>query len=76
MKYLEQLLDLVPDLRVVVLIARKAQWAESRFRTRWPKLKIVNTPHPSPLFINNARDNRELILRPLQQVAQYLENPT
>ena len=72
MKYLEQLLGLVPDFRVVVLIGRKAQGADSWFRSHSPKLRIVNAPHPSPLFINNAKHNRGLILEPLRQVAEYL----
>ncbi|MGH7717468.1 MAG: hypothetical protein ACREON_01305 [Gemmatimonadaceae bacterium] len=36
-------------------------------------IRIFLSPHPSPLFVNNAPGNRERILGILREVACYLE---
>ena len=60
----EQLLDLLPQLRVVVLLGRKAQ-------ASWRRLKLdkdvrtIDCPHPSPLVINTTPGAREQILNVL-----------
>lgn len=69
---LERLLDLLPKLRVIVLIGRKAERAAEHISDLRPELKIFRTPHPSPLFINNAPGNRKRILGVLQEVRQFL----
>lgn len=69
---LESLLNLLPKLRAVVLIGRKAERAAKHISVLRPKLKIFKSPHPSPLFINNAPGNRDRILKVLCEVAQFL----
>lgn len=70
---LEKLLGLLPNLKAIVLIGRKAQRAEDRIQTLRPGIKIFCSPHPSPLFVNNAPGNRDKILSVLRNVRLFLE---
>jgi uracil-DNA glycosylase len=70
---LRRLLDLLPNLRAVVLVGDKAQKAEAAIAESRPNLRIFRSPHPSPLFVNNAPGNRARILNVLREVARYLE---
>ena len=70
---LERLLGLLPNLEAIVLIGRKAQRAEDRVQTLRPGIKIFRSPHPSPLFVNNAPGNRDMILSVLRKVRIFLE---
>lgn len=67
------LLDLLPSLRAVVLVGRKAERAASIIARLRPEIRIFRSPHPSPLFVNNAPANRDRIRIVLQEVAQYLQ---
>lgn len=67
--WLEQLLSLLPHLRVVVLMGRKAAVAEPRLRAGRPELHLVKSPHPSPLFVNNRPGNRQIISDVLRLIA-------
>jgi uracil-DNA glycosylase len=49
--YVQQLLELLPDLKVIVLVGRKAQKAEEHLR-KLISVEIVKTFHPSPLVFN------------------------
>jgi len=68
-----RLLTLLPKLRAVVLVGRKAERAASVVSQLRPGVRVLRSPHPSPLFINNARGNRERILNILREAATYLE---
>jgi uracil-DNA glycosylase len=71
-KYLLNFLSLLPNLRIIVLGGRKAQKAEALITANCPEISIVKMPHPSPLFVNNAPDNKFKILRILQAVHEQL----
>ena len=68
---LQELLALLPALRAVMLVGKKAQRAE-RLLDLANETRVCRCPHPSPLFINNKPGNRALIEDQLRQVVQYL----
>lgn len=51
---LTRLLALLPNLRAVVLLGHKAEHAAKAIARLRPDLRIFRSPHPSPLFTNNA----------------------
>ncbi|MDP3048993.1 MAG: uracil-DNA glycosylase [Thermodesulfovibrionales bacterium] len=71
-KYLLDLLSLLPNLRIIVLGGRKAQKAETLIKAAFPDINLIKMPHPSPLFVNNAPENKFKILRTLQAVKEQL----
>lgn len=66
------LLNLLPKLRAVVLIGRKAEYVSKELERRRPDLKIFRSPHPSPMYCNRAPGNRQNICDVLFQVAEFL----
>jgi uracil-DNA glycosylase len=74
--HLRRLLALLPRLRAVALVGRKAQRAEPAVRAAAPHLRLSAMPHPSPLFVNTAPGNRARVLAPLRDVAAYLAGAT
>lgn len=73
-KYLLKFLSLLPNLRIIVLGGKKAQKAEALITANFPEISIVKMPHPSPLFVNNAPDNKFKILQILQAVQEQLSD--
>jgi uracil-DNA glycosylase len=71
-RHLEQLLQMLPALRVVVIMGKKAIFAEEHIRRARPGVEIIRSPHPSPLYVNNRAGNKEKILSALQSVARSL----
>jgi uracil-DNA glycosylase len=71
---LTRLLALLPKLKVVVLVGRKAERAASLISQLRPQLRLLRSPHPSPLFINNARGNWDRILSVLCEAAACLND--
>lgn len=71
--YVQELLALLPRLRAVALVGRKAQRAEVVVRQTSPGLRVFATPHPSPLFVNMAPANRAIILAALVDIAGFLD---
>lgn len=71
---LSRFLDLLPRLRVVVLVGRNAQRGEKLIRSLRPQIRIVNSFHPSPLFVNNAPGNRNLIVEAFREAGALLAN--
>lgn len=69
---LDELLGLLPKLRAVVLIGRKAQRAAGRIARLRPGVRVFRPPHPSPPFVNRAPGNRNGIARVLAEVAKFL----
>jgi uracil-DNA glycosylase len=66
---LPRLLDLLPNLRAVVFLGKKAEKARPEVERLRPKLSLFVSPHPSPLFVNHTRGNRDRILAVLREVA-------
>ncbi len=71
LKPLPRLLTFLPLLKAIVLLGRKAEKAmkqidQSRYR-------VFVSPHPSPLFVNNAPGNRDKLLSVLHEVRMFLE---
>jgi uracil-DNA glycosylase len=71
--YLQRVLRLLPNLRVIMLVGQKPQRIHSRLAAERPDLKIMDCPHPSPLFINRRPENRGLLLNVLLEAAAILK---
>jgi uracil-DNA glycosylase len=71
-----ELLALLPRLRGVVLLGKKAQIAWSVLNARRPDLRLFVSPHPSPLFCNHAPENRERILAVFREVCAFIDHQT
>ena len=56
-------------LETVVLMGNRAQSASAIISGAYPDVDIVDTPHPSPQFINRHPNNRSIILEPLKALA-------
>lgn len=67
---LPRLLELLPKLRTIVLLGRKAERAQRLFDTE--RYQVFISPHPSPLFVNNAPGNRDKILGVFREVRESL----
>lgn len=61
LKPLPRLLCLLPKLRAVILLGRKARKAASVIARENPSLHIFECPHPSPMFVNRAPGNKNTI---------------
>jgi uracil-DNA glycosylase len=70
---LGELIGLLPELKAVVLVGRKAERAEILVKTLRSNVRVFRSPHPSPLFINNAPGNRARILAVLREAAMCLD---
>jgi uracil-DNA glycosylase len=69
---LSDLFALLPHLRAVVLMGRKAQRAASLIRHLRPNQVLLQAPHPSPMFINRAKGNADVISAVLKEAAKIL----
>ncbi|MBU1701426.1 MAG: uracil-DNA glycosylase [Candidatus Eisenbacteria bacterium] len=63
---------LLPRLRIVVLVGRKAQRVAERIRQIRHNLVLMTCPHPSPVFVNRRRENRGMVLEALWEVSEKL----
>jgi len=70
--YLLQLLDMLPRLRVAVLVGGKAQRVGPRLRVLRSDLRLLHCPHPSPMFVNRKPGNRGVLLASLREVSAAL----
>jgi len=59
---LKSVLDLLPNLRAIVLVGKKAQYGKFRIEKLCSNIKFFNSPHPSPQFVNRAPYNRKAYL--------------
>lgn len=85
---LRELLDLLPNLRVVVLLGRKAQKGWARIEKDWPRIEpegeqgfeglppCVAAPHPSPIVLNTRQEKRTEIINALREAKKIAEIPT
>lgn len=71
---LERLLELLPRLRAIVLIGRKAERSGATLERLRPAIRVFRAPHPSPLFVNAAPGNRQRIEAVLLEVAKFLRS--
>ena len=69
---LTRLIALLPRLRTVVLLGRKAAYGADAILELRPDLQVLRCPHPSPLFVNRSPGNRETILEVLRAAARSL----
>jgi hypothetical protein len=72
---LDELLSLLPQIRGVALLGRKAQKAEAHIRTLRPNLFVESCPHPSPVFVNRRPVNREVLLSSFRRIQARMERP-
>jgi uracil-DNA glycosylase len=72
LRFLDSLLNLLPRLRAIVLVGRKAQRASIHIQKGRPNIRLFMCPHPSPLFVNHFSLNRQKILLVLYEVAAFL----
>lgn len=70
LKPLPRLLKLLPKVTTVVLLGRKAEKARAQFNPT--KYRVFTSPHPSPLFVNNAPGNREKLLSVFRQISEHV----
>lgn len=66
---LPKLLSLLPKLRAVIFVGRKAEFAREVVMEQRPNVKIFYCPHPSPQCLNTNPTNRQRILDVLHEVA-------
>src|SRR5207245_3002916 len=57
LRRLNSLLDLLPKLRAVVLVGQKAQRSSSNIAKLRPGIRLFKSPHPSPLFFFQSRED-------------------
>lgn len=69
--HLGSLLEMLSDLRVIVLVGKKAQSAATEIR-RLTNLPLVMTHHPSARVFNLWPEKRAEVVQSLAQVAQLL----
>lgn len=72
--YVQQLIALLPRLKVVVLIGKKAQTIEAEISEQFKNLTILTSPHPSPMFVNRKPENKDLIISALRKVKGTLDS--
>lgn len=73
LQYLNRIIKLLPDLKIVVLMGKSAQHIKSELQRNGKKFTLLACPHPSPMFVNRARKNGEEIVNQLKQVRQLLK---
>lgn len=71
--YIDKLIELLSQIKAVVLVGRKAQRVETYLRKRWPDLKLFLSPHPSQTSLNCNKGSREQILTVLREVVKFLK---
>jgi uracil-DNA glycosylase len=67
-----KLLKLLPKLRVVVFVGRKAGLMSPELVREKPNIRVFRIPHPSPSYCNRAPGNRENIRNALHEVAGFM----
>lgn len=70
--YLRELIQLLPELRVIVLVGKKAQSARATIRRLTP-VPILETHHPSPQVFNITPHRRAEVQATFEQARRVLE---
>ncbi len=68
---LKQIIRLLPALKVIALVGKKAGKAKPVV-SAIKDLPVVETFHPSPLFVNNKKENKNKIIDAFCEVQSYL----
>jgi uracil-DNA glycosylase len=71
--HLRTLIAILPHLKAIVLLGRKAQSAYSGIGAS-PSVRVFHSPHPSPRYVNLDPDNRGKIVSVFQHVAAHLRD--
>lgn len=72
-KSLTELISLLPNLRAIVLLGKKAQMASVDLKRLAPSATLFECPHPSPMYVNRSPENRNIILGIFKDVYSFLE---
>jgi uracil-DNA glycosylase len=73
--YLEELLGLLPGLRAIVLMGKKAQSARKTIR-RLTRVRLFEADHPSPQVFNVWPEKREEAQQVFNRVAAFIQSDT
>jgi hypothetical protein len=75
-EHLRHLLDeVLGEVELVVLVGTKARKAERMLEEHRPDLELRRMPHPSPQFVNRAREeNWQRIIDALREVKRVLRS--
>jgi len=68
-EWLKALLATLQQLQIVVFVGQKAMYAQGVVQRCRPDVHVMKMPHPSPMFINRAPDNRARVLAALQEIS-------
>jgi len=71
-KCLDELIKILKNINVIVLVGLKAQKIERHIINGHDKLKIIKCFHPSPLYINNKKENRGILIQQLEEIKNYI----
>jgi uracil-DNA glycosylase len=71
--YLHSIIDLLPDLKIVVLVGGNARRVKKELKSRYAGIKIFECYHPSPLVINTNPRNRQKIIQALKPVSDIVD---
>jgi uracil-DNA glycosylase len=71
-EWLKELLGTLVSLRFVMFVGQKALHAQGIVRDYCPTVKVLTMPHPSPLFINRAPENRARALAELKELSAQI----
>jgi uracil-DNA glycosylase len=72
LRYLQDVFDLLPQCRAMVLLGGKAQKLAPQLALMRPGWKCFEAPLPSPLFINRSPENRERIAVVFRKIVAFL----
>ena len=70
--YLHELINLLPNLQIVVLIGKKAQIVKKELENQYADIRLFECYHPSPMVINTNPRNRQKIIEALKPVSDIL----
>jgi len=71
--HLHRLIQLLPELQIIVLIGRNAQLVREEIESRYNDFELFCCPHPSPLFVNRKDGNKQKIIDRLIKVRITLD---
>lgn len=72
--WLPALLQLLPRLRVVVLLGKTAWWAEPLLKVLRPELHVILAPHPSSKSLNTSSERKQRFQEAIDEAAQIVNS--
>ncbi len=76
LSYLYNLIDLLPHLKVIVLVGRKAQIVSTEIMNKYPDIVIFKSYHPSPMYVNRKPENIDILIKQFKRVSKVIESLT